>query len=550
MKECCKQKKYYWSSVNYTCLDPAVVFGEGCLETDGERCTKCTSQRCCKSNEYYDYNHVLCRPCSDYGDNCEVCDHSQCLSCGNDNDEVGLTIDWDGNCVGCEDMFGEGCLSCSETECSTTENGYVNLGINSIRCNDLFGACDMCISEGCTDCEDGFQSIHGYCRECSEMFGDLCSTCDENKCTSCSGNGILINNVCVENCASAFGKGCIECNSQTCLRVEKGYFIGFGYSISCNVLPLVALGRCWNGAHMSIRDSRNFMKVRDSEVGENIDILFEDTPYTIPCDNMTDNCQLCSIQNSQAMCAVCKPGFVLVGGVCKSCDEHIPGGECLECSLTGCTSCKTEGDEILASGICTSCGNGFMFDESSRSCVSCSSLYGLCSECNENGCTACQGSNAILVNNKCVTCAGLHGQGCTECNSTTCITCNNDKCCPDDEKIIVVDGVTKCGTCKSFDKSCNMCNSYECVSCGNGKILNPTTKKCSVCQDIFEGCGSCNSDTCKSCVDPKWTLTENGCFKPDKPLYIPTDSSHMFTIDTFGIVLIVVTGVLYLLQLY
>jgi len=543
--ECCKRKKYYWDNVDHICMDPALKFGEGCLESDGERCTKCTSQRCCGSNEYYDYDRVACRPCTDYGDKCEVCDRSQCLRCGNENEDS-VTVDWDGNCVSCEDLFGSGCLSCTETECKATKDGYVKLGDISVGCNELFGACDKCVSSGCVDCDTGFQRVNGYCRKCSDMFGDMCTSCNSSRCLACADGALLVNGACVETCEMAFGKGCIECSNSSCLRAADGFFVSAGYSFKCDVLSGEVLEKCLGNSTLA---SRGAMK-RDSEVGEFISVAFDAESFSVSCADMTDNCMLCSVKNSQASCTLCQPGYVLVGGVCKSCSEHIPDGECLECSLTGCTKCFSDEIEILANGNCASCGNGFVFDDSSKSCVSCSALYGLCADCNEKECTACQEPSAILVGNKCVPCKDVYGQGCTECNSNACLACSDEKCCAEGEKIVYVDGASKCGTCKAFDDSCSECTVFGCVKCENGMVVDPNTNKCTPCEELFEGCSECSSDVCEACSNPKWKLTENGCYDPElsSPSYVPlnetSETGSQESKINIGLVVVIAIGCL------
>jgi len=43
------------------------------------------------------------------------------------------------------------------------------------------------------------------------------------------------------------------------------------------------------------------------------------------------------------------------------------------------------------------------------------------------------------------------------------------------------------------------------------------------CIDIFDLCGQCDADHCEACTDPKYTLTDNGCFEPiDEPSSNPS----------------------------
>jgi len=514
--ECCRRKMFYWDSSARVCQDPAVKFGEGCLETDGVKCTKCTSRRCCAPNEYYDYDTVMCRPCSDFGDDCEECEKSECLKCGK-QDEANITVDYNGNCVDCEDLFGDGCTSCTETECTSAEDGYLMVGPSTISCSSVYGACNKCDLTECSECSAGFDGVNGYCHQCSEIFGLLCSKCNGNGCIECDEEAKLVNGVCVDDCEQAFGEGCFECNSTSCLRARTGYFIAFGYSIKCTALPDQVQDKCMNSSgSVVVRDVWSAMQTRDNDQsGESIDVKFQGSYYSVACKAMTDHCVQCGVSNSHAGCQLCEPGYVLVGGVCKSCEEQVPGGECKECSLTGCTACVGEGSMILGNGLCASCGDGFAYDKSSKSCVPCSSLFGLCSHCTPRSCTVCQEPFAILVDNKCLACKDIYGPGCSECNDKECTRCNNDQCCDAGEMIVSVNGTTECSSCKVFDESCSYCSSTECLACEGDLVVDPITKKCTSCQTLFEECGTCNSDVCVTCKNPKWLFTDNGCYNPD-----------------------------------
>jgi len=253
------------------CVDPSEEFGKGCIASDGVRCTKCTSQDCCGDHEYYDFDNVICRPCSDYGEECEKCNWNQCTQCGGIQKENGLTIDWDGNCVACSDMFGNGCESCSETDCKSVQEGFVQLGSHSLKCSSLFGACETCNRNKCTKCDANHHVINGYCRQCSDIFGKLCSNCNEESCIQCVDEGILVNGVCVDDCQIAYGRGCRACDQTSCLKVDRGYFIAFGYSVSCNVLPSHVNKTCWDSnQQQSVRDAWNTINVKHHPINKNI----------------------------------------------------------------------------------------------------------------------------------------------------------------------------------------------------------------------------------------------------------------------------------------
>jgi len=180
---------------------------------------------------------------------------------------------------------------------------------------------------------------------------------------------------------------------------------------------------------------------------------------------------------------------------------------------------------VSMDGKCVKCEDDVqVFDEKTKTCVDCGTMFSRCSKCNKDKCTACESIDLFKLDAEtgaCQTCSEIHGSGCGACTMDKCTTCSSDMCCENGTKI-VVDPVTKqgqCGDCSNFDKNCSECTSTVCTKCvDEGMFIDPDTGKCVACSDQFENCGKCTADMCTECTnpDPKaWILTIEGCSKYD-----------------------------------
>ena len=134
----------------------------------------------------------------------------------------------------------------------------------------------------------------------------------------------------------------------------------------------------------------------------------------------------------------------------------------------GCSSCAT--------GVCTNCFLGFIFNLNSTTCLRCGF-----------NCLTCSGSNSNQ-------CSFLSGTTCQPCNPI-CITCH--------------DTATNCQTCLPgqfyFGTSCSVCSlncfnclsSSQCVICDNGFVL--ANGKCRGCSMSCSSCSAQNITQCTSC---------------------------------------------------
>jgi len=499
-QDCCARKDYYWNKTLNICQDPAEKFGTGCLKANEDQCTECTAVTCCDDRQFFDYSISSCDNCSKFGEECVECNSAGCLSC-----DGGKIVGTDSpNCMSCSEVYGDGCESCDQTKCSAAKSGFTVIGMVAKKCTDLFGEeCSQCSPNGCDKCSEGYKSFEGYCKSCSEVFGEGCSECDTTMCTKCNSDSlILINGVCAD-CSTAYGEGCLECNSDSnCTKHDAGYFIFSGYSISCDVLPsdppeiqVSCYTKQTNFVTSYLRQSIDQMLPRDVEEENeaSTQIIYDNTPYTVYCSKIVENCNNCSSEEGSFKCYDCEDGYALFAGICKPCEE-IHGKSCTKCSLSTCTECSD--NNIAVFGVCHSC------DSLNPHCASCSAA---------DYCSQCEG-NYIEKNGVCTTCQNLYGAGCSVCNATDCSECTEDACCPEDTQIIIKGEERSCMSCEELTEGCSNCTSTRCLSCKNGMVVDPDDSyKCKECSDLFFGCGSCTSDQCEACQNKEWLWTPNGC---------------------------------------
>jgi len=528
-KECCASAlKSYWNATASKCVDPAEALGEGCLESDGEVCTLCTAQSCCKEGEYFDYTNSSCKPCSDFGDACVHCTKGGCSDCGSSK---GVALDPQGKCATCASMFGEGCTECDKMKCTSMEEGFVIIGVKSVKCSALFGECSNCSAEGCTKCAGDAVSINGYCRNCNEVFGESCLSCTSDQCTMCNSTAetVLVNGACV-SCSQAFGDGCSVCDNVTgCSKVNAGYLIGKQFSMPCKVLPTSELQDYCN-SDTRTRELIDRGETYSSASGHDaITFQYKGQEVSVSCSELTPNCSVCTDADGQAKCLECSSGYYLVGWTCKACNDQFP--DCAECNSKGCTKCLNATMNVGVDGNCVSClDEEQVFNAISRTCVDCSTVFSRCSKCNADMCTTC-GDEMFQHNDttgECLTCSELHGTGCTSCNSTHCEECTDNWCCVDGEKIVTVPGKNpECGTCSDFNENCSECSVTTCTKCKDGMFLDKDEGACVTCGDVFADCDECNADQCTKCLGPdttKWILTPNGCIANDT--FVMSSSTH------------------------
>jgi len=211
-----------------------------------------------------------------------------------------------------------------------------------------------------------------------------------------------------------------------------------------------------------------------------------------PCG--IDNCSKCSEGKT---CTRCLNGYVLLNNKCVP--EPCPAGyvvntvtnSCVPCHVSNCLTCPLNDLKIctrcvspfflLNNNLCVSnCPNGFYKDNTSQTCLPCSSN---CKSCqNSSNCHGCD-NNYFLLSGKCrPECPNGYAQ-------------NNGKCVQCETK--------NCNTCTTNGKTCTECNSPFVLNNNNCEKECPEGRWSLLrkCVDCPEGCQDCCDGTrCDHCL--------------------------------------------------
>ncbi|KAH0571521.1 Cysteine-rich membrane protein 2 [Spironucleus salmonicida] len=450
------------------CIQNTVLSNKQCISCLQNGCKTCNGQGCLTCNQGFQFKDFNC-----YQDICltcltnEICTGTECLCAEN-------YIRYEKLCVP------ESCQQLCQVDCQDSVDGKI---CPQILCKDGFILlnsvcvlkCDSCLpnqfcnnSKSCQNCDQNFffDQFSYTCRsglQCGKNIVFNCITCNEDICTACSSNLIIINNVCVPplickipNCEICESKiKCIQCLSSF-LPAENG-------TICSTVIPSCKIQNCYSCPSSSI-----------------CNICFD--PFK-PTQNGL-KCATCGLllgcvkcqDNNDEFCAECDEFSVFDGAKCIQCQ---PGqissqNECkpqISCqNIQFCNKCS-----IITPYICDECVDGSEIDTQGSLC-SCSAIN-YCGVCFQGICVQCfQGFD--LIDGKCyqqVYCAAIHIVGCQQCLMSQCVNC------------ITGYGIDIQNTCQPCDQLCSKCSKIDqCRICKNGEL--PVYGKC--------GCSS-NCQFCK-----------------------------------------------------
>ena len=424
----------------YSCLPGFILFGQ-----------KCFRNLSCPLGSFQNLIQEQCQSCDQACFGCTGKSFNDCLACASGflkdgrscvvNCPVGKFNDsgtckvCDDRCIGC---FGDGfgaCIECKAgyllhgTEC--IEKCPERTWKSGVQCLNCVENCDMCLTEKCLRCEDGFFNIEGNCIPCASH----CKAClNTTYCVNCDLKYSNKAGICTLECNNtSFSNGidCISCDTE-CLSCS-GLFSS--NCTSCTENNLLYESNCI--------DSYNGCP----------DSYFESLGKCLKCG---DNCLKC---NNEKICKSCERPYVLKNGVCEECNKfNCPCSDlCEKCDKGRCLKCNS--NYVALMNDCVEyCPEDY------------NDMNGICM-CKEN-CIACNGNNCVeclegleLNNASCVKCS----EGCLKCyDETECVECspgkylNDGKCvqaCPAGSTIS--DKI--CVKCPSKCKKCQPIGCVECV---------------------------------------------------------------------------------------
>ncbi|KAL4421092.1 hypothetical protein ABPG77_009619 [Micractinium sp. CCAP 211/92] len=476
------------------------------LCSSDQECDTCKGTACarCREGLFFDAQG-FCSPC--LTPNCATCANATtCTKCkladfsfgGDSSQKPLLYLDAKtGTCKPCPglfDPFNGPCTQCgSDGKCSRCSEGhYMDASKTCKPCADPL--CKQCTANKCLRCYDSwydpvaggeyptyavYMDKSGTCKKCTaNSYETGCTACDATgRCTKCGNHygGTTLDQA-KGKCVKCKDKLCSECSTSspsTCIKCQ----VKPASKVSCRVgssqlgekharpaLRLCGAGcQCACSLPANPDGSINSCHLVDGLQPQAVcqsSRLFRTVPFW-----SWDSSDYGSVYKDPktGMCTICK---LTVQDGCRRCNNQ---GACVECTTGFFLSKKPTGcDQVLASGACHSCLNGYRPAAGNK-----------CQKCFDSACVRCIGSDDF----NCPKCDAAR-QWCTACPGYY--------------------GVTKdCKKCK--DPLCSSCpnNASKCQSCGSASPTQGTYKDAQGrCRPCPEGCYFCDGKgVCKQCAD-------------------------------------------------
>ncbi len=317
----------------------------------------------------------------------------------------------------CASKFGPNCTDCSDTACTTCKEGYAVKNGQCTSCSSAFGTgCTSCSSSACTVCSYGYILKDGQC---------IVSPCpantlyvkinDRELCITQYNMGdktefpVDIPGVYVVSAGSYCGASACCWQGQTSGNYDCDSNNG-GYS-GCNRTV------CNYNAAKILCSKLNYGGLAWSLPGYS---YFKVLHLTYSQNKGTSGLMLCARERGHGS-AYCGVNYYDCEGTNDDNDCYPHGvwsGSTYDDSNAWC------GDPGWNSSYST-----YDMDYGlSVRCVAnigCMTKFGSnCIDCSSSACTACK-SGYVLKNGKCVTCSSIFGIDCTECTSSACTACTN-----------------------------------------------------------------------------------------------------------------------------
>ncbi len=389
--------------------------------------------------------------------------------------------------ISCANKFGSNCTDCSDTACTTCNDGYVLKDGQCKTCSDDFGTgCTSCSSSACTACSNGYALKNGQCKSCPDAFGSNCTSCSSSACTACS-NGYALKNGQCKTCPDAFGSNCTSCSSSACTACKEGYAVKDGQCIvnpcPANTVYVYANGKDFCVTQYNMGDKTEFpvnvsgvtVVSTNSNCSENACCWQGRTSDSGKCD--LENCgysgckrTVCTHYAAEIICNSLNYGGLSWRLPTK---DELAGFDLDTYSInkgaSGLMLCDRNSD--YGSAQCDNydvCGGSFdgscrPYDVWSSTLYSSSSAYSYylsSGSWNQNDRNRRYARSVRCVSN--IGCANKFGSNCLDCSDSACTTCK--------EGYVVKDG--QCKTCPdAFGSNCTDCSDSACTACKEGYVV-------------------------------------------------------------------------------
>jgi hypothetical protein len=129
-----------------------------------------------------------------------------------------------------------------------------------VLCNGTFQFCVNCTAAGCLACGQGYRLVggncvcqspdlmlNGTCFNCSQLYGQGCTTCDVGVCLGCaSGFALNFNGSGCVNCSVVYGSQCLSCDAGGCLWCGANFSLNAGNCVCAAPGSFVLNGTCFS----------------------------------------------------------------------------------------------------------------------------------------------------------------------------------------------------------------------------------------------------------------------------------------------------------------
>ncbi|KAH0576038.1 Cysteine-rich membrane protein 2 [Spironucleus salmonicida] len=376
--------------------------------------------------------------------NCLVCySTTTCTFCNPSGFISTLTGQCTRECVGiqngnyCDNGIAKPCDENLTSECICGNASFC------VSCNTAGNQCKKCLPHMkfskngiCGGCEDGFALEIKQCIPCTDENCKICPS-KKNTCTSCKNNFSVQNGKCEKHC---------QVRTSTCAINQI-----------CDTICKDCINNC-----ATCKDAVD--KCLTCESG-----FMLEGDKCVTCPNGCANCD-----GDKNNCKICNDGFFVKDRACTTCDgnttEKCKCGNAVNCAtcdssdIGNCGNCITSYKKA-SDETCSTCVDGYLMV--GMVCKKCEQTCATCSQSIEK-CTSCIDSHTMSINQTCEkNCTGELEDG-KACNDEKTVDCGGN----DQITACKCEDTANCFKCDSSDNK-------KCESCMTGyKFVNQQCDSC------------------------------------------------------------------------
>ncbi|KAE8304683.1 VSP [Giardia duodenalis] len=413
-----------------------------------------------------------------------------------------------------QDPGSEICTKASDGVCTTckTDNGLFKNpatapkpGSECILCSDIKGADGYTGVENCAQCtKSDSNKGAATCTECQDgYYKDA-----KGACVQCQGN-----------CATC------ETSATQCTSCKAGFYLKDGNSC-------VAEGECTNTVYP---DPESGKCKACSTITDCTECSFDKAtgkPQCTACGSQKtprttlDGTSTCVDKTLDGCKGADGALFMKDDTTCALCGDASPGAGANDKGIAGCKTCTKQQSQKPE---CTSCLDGYFFEQSSKTCSACASNCATCTSADVSTCTECLPGYFLKTEGetKCAACDSTPDggrEGCSLCSSNGGFKCT--ECKPNYKKQSnggAGDDYTCTKTCEDETACGGTAGACDAIVVGNDGSMLSYCSKCvgagygpinGKCTNALAG-NTCADGVCTRCTN-NYFLYMGGCYDVSK----------------------------------